>query len=475
MGFTSVNCGGARFRYYQGELDTWNYHGLDGAHSPDGMHWTLYDEPIMPWYSDTQNVAFWDDRLERYVAYVRWNEHLHVDEGGRQVGSFDYRAIARSESVDFANFPAPEKILEPDFSLVEDADQSGGGLYNTAAIKYPLAADAYLIFTSAYHHTSDTLDIQLAISRDGIHFDRWLEPLVRLGVTGRFDSRSLYMKPGFVAAGDQLFFYYTGMSSRHDLDLDHDEPPCAGRLRIRLDGFVSQDADAEESSLTTVPFVLEGDRLQLNMDASSRGWLNVEVLDASGHTLWGYSKAEADRLMFNDIAQAVTWNGDGDLSSLRGPQRAAALHRSIGETLRLPVRPLTNYTVGWAQGAFQFTTRILRPTPLGVDTSETGYTWASPADPSRYHGGAKVPRGVVRRREEVEVLRRGRCDHRGNWKTTSSAGGRRASRRNSFILYSSRVRDSRHRNRGSSRSAWYRPRGAVNRSVGSDLASSTGS
>lgn len=81
-----------------------------------------------------------------------------------------------------------------------------------------------------------------------------------------------------------------------------------------------------------MPFVLEGDRLQLNMDASSRGWLNVEVLDASGHTLWGYSKAEADRLMFNDIAQAVTWNGDGDLSSLRG--RNVRL-RFIGQSAKL--------------------------------------------------------------------------------------------------------------------------------------------
>ena len=331
-GFTSVNCGGARFRYYEGELDTWEYHGLDGAHSPDGIDWTEYDEPIIPWYSDTQNVAFWDERLERYVAYVRWNEHLHVDETGRQVGSFDYRAIARTESTDFARFPAPEKILEPDFSLVEDEDQSGGGLYNTAAIKYPFAADAYLIFSSAYHHTSDTLDIQLAVSRDGVHFDRWLEPFVRLGVTGRFDSRSLYMSPGVVGAGDELFFYYTGLSSRHDLDRDHDELPCQGRLRVRLDGFVSQDADVEESSLATVPFILDGDRLELNMDASSRGWLKVEILDASGHTLWGYGKAEADRLMFNDVAQNVTWNGESDLSSLRG--RHVRL-RFIGQSVKL--------------------------------------------------------------------------------------------------------------------------------------------
>ena len=87
---------------------------------------------------------------------------------------------------------------------------------------------------------------------------------------------------------------------------------------MRLDGFVSQDAGAGESSLTTVPFALAGDRLQVNMDASSRGWLEVEILDASGHTLWGYGRTEADRLHFNDVAQTATWNGSADLSALRG-------------------------------------------------------------------------------------------------------------------------------------------------------------
>ena len=136
-GVTSVNCGGARFRYFTGELETWEYQAVIGAHSPDGIHWTKYDGPIMPWYTDTHNVAFWDDRIERYVAYVRWNDHLHVNEEGRQVGSFDYRSIARSESDDFARFPEPVKVHEPDFSLPEDDDLAGGGLYNTAAIKYP--------------------------------------------------------------------------------------------------------------------------------------------------------------------------------------------------------------------------------------------------------------------------------------------------------------------------------------------------
>ena len=321
-GVTSVNCGGARFRYFKEDLETWEYHSVMGAYSPDGIHWTKYPEPIMPWYTDTLNTAFWDERIGRYVAYVRWNEHLHIDETGRQVGSFDYRTVARSESEDFASFPEPIKVEEPDFTLVEDEDQVGGGLYNSAALNYSGAADTYFILPSAYHHTSDTLDVQLATSRDGIHFDRWLEPFFRLGASGTFDAKGMYMGSGAIPAGDEIYLYYGGTDARHDIDVDvkrlANQKSGIGRLRLRRDGFVSQDVDRDEGWLTTVPFLMEGDQLKVNMDASSRGWLKVEILDETGHTLWGFEKSVADRLMFNDLAQTVTWNGSSDVSSLRG-------------------------------------------------------------------------------------------------------------------------------------------------------------
>ena len=335
-GVTSVNCGGARFRYFKEELETWKYTSIIGAHSPDGIHWTKYPEPIMPWYTDTLNVAFWDDRIERYVAYVRWNEHLHIDETGKQVGSFDYRTIARAESDDYEHFPEPVKVEEPDFTLAEDEDQVGGGLYNSATIKYADAVDGYFIFPSAYHHTSDTLDVQLATSRDGIHFDRWLEPFVRLGVSGRFDSKGMYMAPGLIRSGEEMYLYYGGTDARHDIDVDvkrvADQKSGIGRLRLRRDGFVSQDVDSDEGWLTTVPFVVEGDRLRVNVDASSRGWLKVEILDDTGHALWGFEKSVADRLMFNDLALTVSWNGSSDVSSLRG--RVVRL-RFVGQWVKL--------------------------------------------------------------------------------------------------------------------------------------------
>lgn len=329
-GITSYNCGGARFRYSEGELLTWNYDAVIGAHSPDGIHWTEYPEPIMPWYTDTQNVAFWDERLRRYVAYVRWNEHLQV-ENGKQVGSFDYRAIGRAETEDFSAFPEPVKVHEPDFNRIEDEDQSGGGLYGTGAVKYPYAEDTYLIFPSAYHHTSDTLDVHLATGRDGVAFARWFEPFARLGTAGQFDARGLYIGPGLIAAADEVFLYYGGTPRSHD-DGDQKEPGAIGRLRVRRDGFVSQDAGGDEGRLTTVPFAMPGGRLEINMDASSRGWLKVEILDASGHALWGYARAEADRLMFNGLAQVASWRGAADLSALAGRQVRL---RFIGQFVKL--------------------------------------------------------------------------------------------------------------------------------------------
>ena len=329
--YVSVYGGGARFRYDENPPDTWHYGSVGGLYSPDGIHWTPCEKLIMPWYTDTRNVAFWDDRLQKYVAYVRWNEYLRAEDGAQR-GSFDYRAIARSESADFENFPVPEKILEPDFDDPEDADMWGGGLYDTAAVKYPFADDAYLIFTAAYYHTTDALDIQLATSRDGIHFARWREPFVRLGPAGAFDSMMLYMGVGVLPIGDELRLYYTGYDQPHDKVTGEEYRPAIGSALLRLDGFVSQDAGGQGGWLTTLPFTFEGNHLEVNMDGSARGWLKVEILDEGLQPLKGFTEADADRLGGSSTAQTVTWNGKQDLSALKGQ---TVRLRFVGQSVKL--------------------------------------------------------------------------------------------------------------------------------------------
>ena len=330
--YRSVNDGGARFRYSPNRPAAWHYTGVSGAYSADGIHWTKCQRnPIMPWYTDTRNVVFWDDRIQKYVVYVRWNEHLRVKDGLLR-GSFDYRAIGRAESNDFENFPLPRKIMEPDFEDPADADLWGGGLYDSAAVKYPFAANAYFIFTAAFHHSSDTLDVQLATSRDGVRFNRWLVPFVRLGRVGEFDSKGIYMGVGMLPMGDEIWMYYSGYVQPHDQADREQRRPAIGRVRVRRDGFVSQDASHRGGVLTTRPVLMRGSRLEVNMDASARGLLRVEILDAAGRVVPGFGRTESDGLHGNHIRGVVTWKGNANLSSLEG--RTVRL-RFLGQSLRL--------------------------------------------------------------------------------------------------------------------------------------------
>ena len=86
-------------------------------------------------------------------------------------------------------------------------DPANSDLYNPAAIKYAGAANVYMMFPSLYQHTPDTLDIRMAVSRDGVN---WTYPdqskaLIPLGAAGAWDSGSLYMGQGVVQNGNQTY------------------------------------------------------------------------------------------------------------------------------------------------------------------------------------------------------------------------------------------------------------------------------
>ena len=45
--------------------------GMVRFHSPDGLHWSRDARPLLKFGSDSQNVTFWDERLGKYVMYLR--------------------------------------------------------------------------------------------------------------------------------------------------------------------------------------------------------------------------------------------------------------------------------------------------------------------------------------------------------------------------------------------------------------------
>jgi len=192
-----------------------------GGTSPDGLAWTIFNEPILKLNSDTQTVCFRDGGV--YRMYVRmWSEGLFAGK----------RIVGYTESKDFRRFGEPAAILAPD---AEDPPEFQ--FYNSAATK--LKDDLYVMFISVFDTKQDLVRLHGAWSRDGRRFQRLgRQPI--LGNGSGFDSMGLYVGPGGVPGPDKdsWWFYYIGTASHHDQHLPDTAPPNGGvgRFLLRVTG-----------------------------------------------------------------------------------------------------------------------------------------------------------------------------------------------------------------------------------------------
>jgi hypothetical protein len=87
---------------------------------------------------------------------------------------------------------------------------------------------------------------------------------------------------------------------------------------LRIDGFASIRAPYAGGSLTTKALVFTGSTLVLNFATSSIGSVRVELLDDQGQPLAGFSAAECDELVGDQLARTVTWKHSPDVARLAG-------------------------------------------------------------------------------------------------------------------------------------------------------------
>jgi len=280
--------------------------------SPDGLHWRpLVERPVYR-DNDTQDVCFWDDRIGKYVAYVRvWDP---------------WRKVGRVEIEDLASWPREEVVFSYD-----EMDPPNMDFYNSAAFKYPYAENVYFMFPSAYYHFPEPpqgkyrndgrLEIHFAASRDGIHWNRYdREPFIPIGPEGSWDSGALYMSVGFIRKGGELWLYYTAYDFTHGAySVRRDKfKGVITRAVIRLDGFVSVHADYRGGEFTTPPLIFKGGRLVLNVNTGATGEAKIEIQDEDGKPIPGFSLREADKINGNFIEKTVAWNGRSNLEMLEG-------------------------------------------------------------------------------------------------------------------------------------------------------------
>lgn len=313
MGFLSIDWeykGPREGRFRAGQR-----RGLGIAASPDGIHWKLIESFASEAICDGATHWMFDPALGKHVLFGRTLKTPPEIEAAWS--KYDWyrnwysgRAVGRLESTDFEkwNFTAP--FSSPVVMTADLKDKPGTEIYSLLAFPYE---SAYIGLVQTFLALPDNpvVEVQLAVSRDGVHFTRVEDgagnraAFLSNGPVGTWDrfNQSLANNPPIVE-GNELRFYYGGRMYRHSPYDGKDtgtRSGCIGVATIERDRFVSLDASFDGGEIITRPLKLTGKHLHLNA-TSDFGEINIEALDTSGKSL-----AKAKPVRRDSLDALVEW------------------------------------------------------------------------------------------------------------------------------------------------------------------------
>jgi hypothetical protein len=161
--------------------------------------------------------------------------------------------------------------------------------------------------------------VELATSRDGIHWEREdgdRPAILPLGKPGSWEDGMVYTPNHPLVEGDTIKLFYSGFDEEHSRPM-HGK---IGLATLRKDGFASLDAGDKEGTVLTRRLARLAGTLLVNA-AASKGWLKVEVLDADGKVLPGYGVDDCSPLAGDGVGQVVAWGDRKELPSGTSPLR----------------------------------------------------------------------------------------------------------------------------------------------------------
>ncbi len=316
--------------------------GLWLEHSGDGKDWKPADsKALIPgWRGDVSTLTY-DPIDEKYVLHGRYGRsardtrHPDMDnwfcpvypEPPQGVWSTRRRSYV-TESPDLIEWTDPELLWDPD-----DDDNIDDAFYCFVPWR---ADEMHLGILNVLHQVDNTLDMYLHHSRDGRHWNRFLDhrPLIPRGGEGSYDEFDIETPTQPLVVGDELWFYYGGMNVHHDWWImppgkrpDVEEarnPDIPGNghhlclATMRLDGYVSLDATVREGWIETKPVFSTGAHLFINGRCHDNGYIKVEVMDTWNNVWDEYGRDKCEAFTSDDVRHQVRWSGHETVSEVPG-------------------------------------------------------------------------------------------------------------------------------------------------------------
>ena len=302
--------------------------------SPDGFGWTLFDGPPIPSQDTSQLVC--DPMGKGYLATVKhrteWGRSAWLVTSPDFVHWTDPVLILHTDEVDQANRKRRIQAVVDDPAYlsppVVDGREYLAQLYMLPVLPYqglyigfPLLFNPSGADPEQFNHTGIN-QVELAVSRDALHWQRVAERAVFVGVEpweggANFGNAQVALCGPPVVREKEIWIYYSAYRFRGHRSLYagldpliydeafFEESSAICLARLRLDGFVSLDASTE-GELLTAPFLWEGEKLCVNTDAA--GEVLVEVVDAESFaSLPGRSVRECRPLRGDHLGSAIHW------------------------------------------------------------------------------------------------------------------------------------------------------------------------
>ena len=283
--------------------------------SPDGLHWS---QPIL-WrehdaIGDCHNNAIWSSALERYLCITRgWADGI--------------RTVLRSESQDFIHWSRPVEILR--------GGDAHDQIYSMPICHY---GDLTIGLPSVFHKGDasavdwDTVDTELAISVDGVHWQRICpgQALIPRGAgqypDGDYDCGCVYAAAPFVHDG-KILIYYGGSNGLHN-NWREGSLNLATLGTDRWAGYTARDS-RDAATVETTAIQLSGGRLTLNAVLGRGGWIRYALLDEGGASLEGFDFNDCLPVIQGGASCALGWR-NSNIAELKGRAARAvfSFHRA---------------------------------------------------------------------------------------------------------------------------------------------------
>jgi hypothetical protein len=181
-----------------------------------------------------------------------------------------------------------------------------------------------------YLRDPQQISIQLATSRDGIHFSRVCrgESFIPSGALGYYDCMAMACsQPEPIIVNDTVYIYYAAANFPHNADMARTNPGVlkvgAALATFKRDRFASletSDRDPGPCRVVTTPFMVQHSKLFLNEATWAKGSIRVEALTRDWQPIPGFAEPQTRTIQGDALDYPVRWNDNADMSKLLGKE-----------------------------------------------------------------------------------------------------------------------------------------------------------